>query len=146
MQTRLREIVEGAASKLASVSEEVASHKPAPNKWSAKEILGHLIDSACNNHARFVRVGLEDNLTFPGYVQDEWVRLQAYQERPWNQVLSLWKFYNLHLAHVIEHLPEASLEHHFTVGTLTVTLKFLAEDYVAHLEHHLKQVWERVCR
>lgn len=144
MQTRLREIVEEAASKLASVSEEVASRKPAPNKWSAKEILGHLIDSACNNHARFVRVSLEPNLTLPGYAQDDWVRLQAYQERPWDEVVSLWKFYNLHLAYVIEHLPEASLEHRFTVSTATVTLKFLAEDYVAHLEHHLNQVWERV--
>ncbi|MER3484349.1 MAG: DinB family protein [Meiothermus sp.] len=137
-------MVEEAAFRLSSVGEDLASRKPAPSKWSAKEILGHLIDSACNNHARFVRVSLEPNLTLPDYVQDEWVRLQAYQERPWNEVLSLWKFYNLHLAHVIECLPEASLEHRFTVGTSTVTLKFLAEDYLAHLEHHLNQVWERV--
>jgi hypothetical protein len=140
MQTGLRKIAEQAAFRLASV----ASSQPAPGKGAAKEILGHRIGSACNNHARFVRVGLEDGFTLPASVQDEWVRLQAYQGRPWDEVVSLWKFSNLHLAHVIEYLPEASLEHRLTVGTSTVTLKFLAEDYVAHLEHHLKQVWEWV--
>lgn len=144
MQIELRKIVEEASPRLASLGEEAASRRLAPGKWSTKEILGHLIDSACNNHDRFVRVGLEDGLTLPAYVQDEWVRLQAYQEQSWDDVVALWKFYNLHLAHVIEHLPEASLEHCFTMGTSAVTLQFLAEDYVGHLKHHLKQIWKRV--
>lgn len=145
MQTSLREIVEEAASKLASVSEDRASRKPALNKWSAKEILGHLIDSSVVNLERILRVSLENHLSLHAYPQDQWVRLQAYQTRPFSEIRTLWQALNLHIAHVVEQLPNESLEHTFSVPQAKdVTLRFLIEDYLAHLEHHLKQVWSRV--
>src|SRR6185436_18687564 len=71
---------------------------PAPGKWSKKEIIGHLIDSAANNHARFVRAQATDDLVFDGYDQDEWVRVQRYRERPWRDLVGLWQAYNHHMA------------------------------------------------
>jgi hypothetical protein len=56
--------------------------KPAPDRWSKKEILGHLIDSAANNHQRFVRAQGTPRLEFPGYEQEFWVATQAYASAP----------------------------------------------------------------
>ena len=74
---RLRERVERAAQLLRSVSEAEAARQPAPGKWSKKEILGHLVDSASNNHQRFVRARFQDELVFPGYEQDDWVAAEV---------------------------------------------------------------------
>ena len=92
--------VEEAAARLLSLTEDESRVPLAEGKWSAKEVVGHLIDSASNNHQRFVRAQLKEDLVFEGYAQDDWVRVQGYGEEPWPLVVNLWKFYNLHLAHV----------------------------------------------
>ena len=74
----LLQVVDEAASRMMSIPEEQTGLRPAPGKWSRKEILGHLIDSAVNNQARFVRAQLQDDLVFDGYDQDAWVRVQRY--------------------------------------------------------------------
>ena len=143
VNTNLKFIVEQAALRMSHISETLASRKPTPDMWSAKEVVGHLIDSASVNHERMLRVALADGWTLLGYPQDEFVHFDAWQSRPWVDIVTLWQAYNLHIAHLVEHLPDSSLEHRLTVGQNTVTLKFLIEDYIAHLEHHLKQVWGR---
>src|SRR5262245_20064045 len=84
--------------RLRAIDDAVASVRPAPGKWSRKEILGHLIDSAANNHQRFVRLQITNRVDLPGYQQDHWVRLQHYQEDKWVDIVSLWQAYNKHLA------------------------------------------------
>lgn len=109
--------------------------------WSRKQVMGHLIDSASNNHQRFVRASLQDSLEFPGYDQNGWARVQAAQEADWPLLVALWANYNRYLAHVIAHLPPAKLEVPIRIGqSEPVTLKFLAEDYVRHVVHHLGQI------
>ncbi len=140
----LAEAVAGALPGLRALSEEQAARKPAPDMWSAKEILGHLIDSGVNNHARFVRAAAENGLSLPGYDQNAWVMLGGYQQRSWAELVALWEVYQLQLAHVIAGLPPASLTHTLSIGGgQSVTLDFVARDYVAHQFHHLAQVWER---
>lgn len=135
-------IVEQSALALAKISEAAAGLREGEDRWSKKEILGHLIDSAANNHQRFVRVQLTDGLSMPGYEQNAWVERQAYQTAEWSALVALWKSYNLHLAHVISHIPEACLNHRVTVGDgEPVTLEFLIRDYVRHLQHHLDQIF-----
>ena len=148
----LREIVQAASEELLMLDAEVVSRRPAPGKWSAKEIIGHLIDSAANNHRRFVTAQLKNDLVFDGYQQDEWVRLQGYQTRDWNALVLLWKQYNLHLAEVIEQVPaeiafRETRAHNFhqiawqvvPEGEAT-TLAYFVEDYVGHLQHHISQI------
>jgi len=109
--------------------------------WSRKQVIGHLIDSASNNHQRFVRASLQGSLEFPHYDQNGCVRVQAVQSAPWPLLITLWTNYNLYLAHVIAHLPPAQLEAKCRIGEDDpVTLKFLAEDYLTHLLHHLTQI------
>lgn len=115
-----------------------------PGAWSRKEILGHLIDSASNNHQRFVRASLQESLEFPGYDQNGCIRVQAPNEADWNVLVSLWAAYNRYLAHVIAHIPASKFETPCRIGSGDqVTLLFLAEDYVRHLVHHLEQVGVR---
>src|ERR1700683_4957111 len=79
------------------------------SRWSRKQILGHLIDSAANNHHRFVRAQFEPDFAMPSYAQESWVNANAYQDRSWEDLVALWTIYNRHLIHVMEHAPKQSL-------------------------------------
>jgi hypothetical protein len=146
--------VEEASARLLSIPETEAAARPAEGKWSAKEIVGHLIDSATNNHQRFVRAQFKEDLVFDGYAQEDWVRAQGYQDEPWPLLVNLWRFYNLHLAHVCRHAPEGERlrprrEHNLhEIGFAPVspdepgTLEHLMRDYVEHLKSHLRQIFD----
>jgi hypothetical protein len=148
-----RETVGSATERLRQISAEQSARRPGPDKWSVKEILGHLIDSAANNHQRFVRAQFTDDLVFPGYEQEKWVNAQKYSDEPWPELIQLWNSYNLHLAHVISAIPEASLlrariRHNLDQIALqpvdrndTTTLDYFVRDYLVHMKHHLKQIF-----
>lgn len=103
---RLRRVVELSTPRLLALPEAARATRPSPHKWSPVEILGHLVDSASNNHRRFVLALTQDSLEFPGYDQDAWVSLQAYGVAPWEELITLWSTFNLHLARVMESVPE----------------------------------------
>jgi len=129
------------ADRLHHIDEATASKRPAPSKWSKKEILGHLIDSAANNHQRFVRLQLYPRIDLPGYDGDEWVRLQAYQDQPWPEIIELWRRYNTQLASVIRNVRPEALRHVWnTPDGKALDLEFIIRDYVVHLRHHLDQI------
>jgi hypothetical protein len=148
----LRSAVASATPKLQSIPQDAARKPVAPGKWSPQEIIGHLVDSASNNHGRFVRAQLTDDLVFPGYEQDEWVRLQAYSTSDWPQLIALWGSYNSHIAHLVENIPQeiatkSRARHNLneiawkTVPTdKPATLEYFVRDYVAHMKHHLAQI------
>lgn len=147
---RLRAAVAVALPRLARIDGASAGQRPAPGRWSPKELVGHLIDSAANNHQRFVRARFQDDLAFPGYDQDAWVAAQGYADARWTELVDLWRAYNLHLARVIERLPPELATRPGERGDLVPiafrppperpTLAWFAHDYVDHLEHHLREL------
>ncbi len=138
-----KSIVDQASPEFDIISESDSSDKPAPDKWSKKEILGHLIDSAANNHQRFVRAQLSAELKLPGYEQELWVHTQRYQNESWGNLVQLWKSYNFHLLHLVSSIPETALRNYCFIGdNEPVTLEFLVQDYVKHLKHHVEQILE----
>jgi len=138
---QLQELIDQSAHQLFDITETESAVRPAPGKWSKKEIIGHLIDSASNNHQRFIRAQENKSLSFPGYAQNFWVDRQGYQNEPWKTLVALWTTYNTHLAHLIENVPDDCADHLCTIGSHEpMTLKLLAEDYVRHAEHHLHQI------
>ncbi|WP_295119349.1 GNAT family N-acetyltransferase [uncultured Chitinophaga sp.] len=137
----IKRVVAASAEKMKLFTEKEATEKRAPDKWSRKEELGHLIDSAFNNHARFIRAQQAAFLETPAYQQDCWVSVQHYQDADWKVLIALWQGVNNNIARVLELIRDESLAHIVSVGDYApVTLQFLAEDYLAHLEHHLAQI------
>jgi len=137
----LVQVVDQAAEKLCVVSEAEAGRSYRAGGWSHKEILGHLIDSASNNHQRIVRAQQVSFLEFPKYEQENWVSLQNYKHAAWPELVDFWRLYNHHMARVIEAVSPDKLEVPCSVGpSEPVTLGFLIKDYLRHLKHHLSQL------
>jgi len=124
------------------VDETRTTRRSRPDGWCAREVLGHLIDSACNNHRRFVMGQSAATTCFDGYDQDEWVARQHYDKVPWRDLVALWSAYNRHLAHVIASTPDDAAARTAAApdGSGPVSIAFLMEDYVRHLRHHLAQI------
>jgi hypothetical protein len=139
--------VNDACPQLKSLSPETIEARIKPGDWSVKEIIGHLVDSASNNHQRFVRLQVADRLILPDYSQDNdaWVSIQSYQEAPWDDLLAVWRYFNLHLARVIRTVNEACIEHIWIVDENTsIMLGELMIDYLRHLKDHLQQISEQI--
>ncbi|MEZ4790777.1 MAG: DinB family protein [Flavobacteriales bacterium] len=148
----LRRSIGSALPQLHALSEERASQAPAPGKWCPKEVIGHLLDSANNNLARFIRLQAVDHLRFEPYAQEEWVRANGYAEVDWLDLVELWARYNLHIARVMDRVPEVIAlkprTDHAPLGNTYAplpadgipNLDWLMRDYVAHLKHHLRQI------
>lgn len=144
-----RASVEVAHGWLSGLDDAAVGRVPAPGVWSPKQVLGHLVDSTCNNHARWARMVTEDDLVFPVWDQDAWNLAQDWRGRPWAEILALWYAYNLHLARFAALLPPERLHSaQATVGRLNggqpMTLAELLEHYDRHLHHHFGQIRERV--
>ncbi len=137
--------VEMHASVISGMSDAELGFKESPEKWSKKEIMGHLIDSAQNNIQRFVRGQYEDTPRII-YAQDDWVRLQDYQKYKKDDLVQLWVLINRHLCRILVAMEPANYEMNCNTGKSAVELHsmaFLAKDYLIHLLHHLNQIEKR---
>jgi len=139
---RLADLLESAGPRLESLCDDEAMGAVS-GRWSKKQILGHLVDSASNNHQRIVRAQLAPSLEFPTYEQEGWVQAQAYDTASWRELSSLWLLFNRHLLHVIRNVPEDCLARPCSIGGReAIPLSEVIEGYVDHLEHHLSQILE----
>jgi nitroreductase len=138
---QLRALIVCLPGRLAAISREAAPAKTKPDSWSAKEELGHLIDSAANNHQRIARAQLEDNLSLPDYDGERWVELHGYQNREWTDLIALWRAGNSQLLAAAEAAQLSAWSHKLTVGgSEPMTLGFVLDDYVADMCHHIRHI------
>jgi hypothetical protein len=139
---QLKELAETARAQLIAIPDSRAAEKSYTDKWSIKEILGHLVDSATNNHQRIVRMQETQNIGSLTYTQLHWVKSQHYQTEPWKHLVEFWFLYNMHLAHVVAHVDPASLNNMCEMGyAKPATLRFVIEDYIRHVRHHIDQIF-----
>jgi len=143
--SELRSVVDSFSKEMLAADGRAAARRPRPDAWSAKEVLGHLIDSAANNHQRFVRAQQTDRLQLPGYEQNHWVESQGYQDADWPHLVTLWAHLNLHLADVMARIPPAKYSVACVIGdSQPMTLESIVIDYLHHLKHHMAQIRSRL--
>lgn len=153
LAAELRSAVDEGIELVLAAAEDATARRPVPDAWCVREVIGHLIDSACNNHRRFVinQDPAVDVLIVDGYEQQAWVERQGYANVPAARLVALWGVYNRHIADVLERIPgdvlnrgRGPLAHYgFSYIQKTgaeATIGYLAEDYVAHIHHHLAQI------
>ena len=142
LSIRLAEVVAEAMPWLEGVSGLRAGVAPIKGKWSAKEVLGHLIDSAVNNLARIVRLevvlDIEPEVRAQTTSREEWVRVQAYADKEWVKLIELWRALNEHIAWTMRHVSREHLGRICIFPDSEMTMGFLMEDYIAHMAYHLK--------
>lgn len=138
----LKNIVDAGLQRFETISEEDWNYKISPEKWSKKEILGHLCDSALSNIRRFVVTQYKENDNIV-YDQDFWVKAQNYQNIPISEIIGLWKSLNFQIVHTVENIPDEALQRTCDT-TKTVpqifTLEYIIQDYIDHLQYHLKAI------
>jgi len=130
---------------LIDLPEAIITNKRNRQNRTIKQILGHLVDSAANNHQRIVRLQYNERLVFPDYQQDNdlWIALQNYQNADWTTIIQLWKYYNLHLIQVIKSVDKTKLDHSWqSFDGTNVTLRQMIDGYLGHLELHFNEIQE----
>jgi len=138
---QLRRLINEVSPRLSKLQRSEVESKPSLSKWSRKQELGHLLDSAANNHQRIVRAQLEDEPHMPGYYGDAWVELHRYQQRNWQEMIEIWQALNQQLLTAAEAAPDTAWTRTCTIAdSLPLTLKFVFEDYIEHMVHHLKHI------
>ena len=154
MKHNLRETILSAFERFMMMPENEVNLRLGAGKWSIQEIMGHMIDSAANNHARFVRAQITDDLVFEGYDQKAWVENQNYAGAKWDDLIILWRQYNLHIDYIVGQIPDNILTKERVNHNLDkiawkpvpadqpTTLEYFISDYIAHLKHHLGQIEE----
>ena len=146
--TEFETLLANAPMQLVDLGDDAANEARGDGKWTRKETLGHLLDSAVNNHGRFVRAQIASHLEggalrLAGYEQDDWVRVGAYRTRAWTDLIQLWSLFNRQVLHVMRHVDAGSLQTPCVIGGgEPVTLEALMVDYVGHVQHHLAQILE----
>ena len=137
----LSNILQVVPGRLRKLSQVTAERRATSTAWSPKEELGHLLDSAANNHQRIVRAQFENKLALPGYEQNRWVAVHAYRERDWEELIGVWQAFNRQLLAAAESVPDSAWSHVLTVGpSEPMTLQFVFEDYLSHMLHHLEHI------
>ncbi len=138
---RFAAVLDASTPRLNAIAGNDAARSAKPGGWSAKQELGHLVDSAMNNYARIIRVQREDQPVLPGYDPDLWVERRGYQDEDWSGIIALWETLNRHMLCAVARIPAEALSRTCSIGSeAPITLRFLIEDYVDHMVHHLAHI------
>lgn len=139
-----KEIIDSFFTQLIGVKDEMTNIKLATDKWSLREIIGHLNDSASNNHQRFVRLQVEDGLNFPSYDAEEWLRIQNHNSTKWDVLITLWHNYNCLLLNVIKNIDETAYGNVWVKDEEVIPLEQLIFEYYKHITLHIEHFNNRL--
>ncbi len=140
-----KEIIDNFYEYLKSIDSEITGLKISEDKWSLREIIGHLIDSASNNHQRIVRLQISDLLDFPQYDCEQWIRVQKYNSFDWEFLVTLWYHYNGLILNIINEIDDEQLQNIWVKDEdNSITLEELIRQYYIHLEKHMEHFNKRL--
>jgi hypothetical protein len=140
---KFKDLIDSFYKKLLQTGDEVTNVRIAEDKWSLREIIGHLIDSASNNHQRFVRLQFGDLLDFPAYDGEKWIIAEKYINMNWSVLISLWYNYNVLLLNIVENTDTAVYGNVWVKGEIAIPLEQLINDYYKHVILHIEHFENR---
>jgi len=141
---RIRSTVAHEEPLLGAIADSSASASPGAQRWSKKQEIGHLVDSATNNRVRFTKAALEGRFEGPSYDGRGWVELGGYAQMPWADLVDLWKALNNALAALVSRIPEERRTAECRIGeSFAAPLEFVVDDYIQHMQHHLDHILSR---
>jgi hypothetical protein len=145
---QLNQLARDFAGRHRQLPEEITLVKLEESKWTLKEIIGHLIDSASNNHQRITRLQLTEELHFPAYENEKWLVAEKWNRFGWQKMLNLFEHYNVFIAHLIEHANPDCLKNRWfgrdRSGERIFTLEEMMTDYLRHFKEHLEHFETRL--
>jgi predicted protein tyrosine phosphatase len=144
---QIEQVVREWEPKLLALAEDVITQRHNHQNRTIKQLLGHLVDSASNNHQRMVRLQYNRELVFPDYTQDNdrWIAIQDYQHSDWVNLVALWKSFNLHMVHLIKSIDKNALNNYWTdYEGNRVTLAEMIAGYPQHLKLHIGDIAELI--
>ncbi len=139
----LRQSVNDWEKKLIKLDEHIFSEVQNVQGRTIKQLVGHLVDSASNNHQRIVRLQYNQSLIFPDYTRynDRWIAIQQYQDEDKQIIIQLWKYFNLHLAYIIDNVDEFELNNSWLDGeNELLSLREIINGYFSHFKLHLAEI------
>ena len=137
--------------KLAQLPENTYINKRNSQNRTIKQILGHMVDSVSNNTHRIIHLQYQDSpFRFPNYAtngnNDRWIKIQNYQNENWENLIQLWKYYHIHLIHVIENVNQEKLNNEWISESNygNITLQDMITDFFRHFRLHLNEIQELI--
>ena len=138
---KFKTAIAAAEKSLSAITEELASQPARTGGWLRKEELGHLLDSAQNNHQRIALAAINCEYAGPEYAQNAWVDLHGYRTMTWTELLAFWKTRNQMLHRIIANIPEERLSSWVRIGdSPAMTLSAWIDDYLHHMADHVTQM------
>ena len=148
IRQELSDLTEKWELKLLALSNKAVVEPRNSQNRNIKQILGHMVDSASNNTHRIIHLQYQESpLIFPDYANfennDRWIAIQNYEEKDWNDLVQLWKYSNMHLAHVIKNINPSKLDNVW-ISALNekISLKAMVIDFPRHFKLHLDEIDE----
>ena len=111
----------------------IADIKLSEKKWTLKEMVAHLIDSASNNHQRIIRLQIDEKITFPSYEAENWKNATKIKEFDFTELIKFWKGYNFYLLHLIKNINENNLNNIWKINEKEISLKFIKKIILADI-------------
>jgi len=134
--------------KLLSIPEDILIKRQNTQHRTIKQIVGHMIDSATNNTHRIIHLQYQPSpLIYPDYANlgnnERWIAIQDYKNENWAVLVGLWKYSNIHIVHVIQHVNPDKLNNEWiTALNMKVSLKSMIQNYTGHIKLHMNDIEE----
>jgi uncharacterized damage-inducible protein DinB len=128
---------------LENVTEDQASFRYAPGKWSLKEVVGHMVDTERIMSYRALCIARGDISSFPGFDENAYVSQSYFSERTLESLLQDFIIVRQATLNLLEHLPTVAYSREGIVSNNKITVRALGFIIAGHELHHRNVISER---
>lgn len=122
---------------LSAIPEEKGNYRYAENKWSIKELVGHVLDCERIFACRALRIARNDKTELPGFDQDTYVSNANYADIPLYEIAGELDLLRRSTLAMFRHFPEEAWTRSGTANKFEVTVRAIAFITAGHEKHHI---------